>query len=519
MALFKIEDISFTYAGEKEPAIQNISIETQKGETVAVIGESGSGKTTLLRLLKKSISPKGELSGSISFFGGDEISDIGFVFQNPYDQSVCETVYDELCFAPQNLNIPPDIIRVRVAEVCAFFGISDLVSKKISELSGGEVQTVNLAAAAVLSPKVIILDEPFSQLDPISTQKFLNALRRLKDELGTSLLISSHSIEGILPFADKIAVLESGNLSFFGSTDNVLKTLKDKKNPLSLTCGALPLISGESILKTVKEARDYLYKHSINFSSFKKSSDVFGDTLITAKNIYMRYDKRSEDVLKGVTIQVKKGEVLGLCGANGSGKTTLLSVLSGALKPYSGKVKSYGDPLYIPQDPRIAFVKDTVLEDIKFMCDISEIPYSMLDSVVSSYPLFKDIDRILNKHPYDLSGGELQKAVVLKALAANKDILLFDEPVKGLDPVSKADFEKMILSIKHEKAIVIASHDIEFLTCVCSDIAMLFGGEIITKQLSEDFVAQNSYFTTSLVRASKGIKEGLIVSTQLWGEI
>ena len=519
MALFKIEDISFTYAGEKESALQNISLETQKGETVAVIGESGNGKTTLLRLMKKSISPKGELSGNISFFGGDEISDIGFVFQNPYDQSVCETVYEELCFAPQNMNIPPDIIRVRVAEACAFFGISELVSKKISELSGGEVQIVNLAAAAVLSPKVIILDEPFSQLDPVSTQKFINTLRRLKDELGTSLIISSHSIEGILPFADKIAVLENGNLSLFGSADDVIKALKHKKNPLALTCGAIPLISQKSILKTVKEARDYLYENNITFSDFKKLSFASGDTLIDAKNIYMRYEKRSKDILKGVSIKVKKGEVLGLCGANGSGKTTLLSVLSGALKQYSGKVKSCGDPLYIPQDPRIAFVKDTVSEDIKFMCGISGIPYSMMNSVISSYPLFKDIDRILKKHPYDLSGGELQKAVVLKALAANKDILLFDEPVKGLDPVSKAEFEKMILSIRDEKAIVIASHDIEFLTCVCSDIAMLFGGEIITKQPSEDFVAQNSYFTTSLVRASKGIREGLIVSKQLWGEI
>lgn len=519
MALFKIEDLSFTYAGEKEPALKNISLETQKGETIAVIGESGSGKTTLLRLLKKIISPKGELSGSISFSGSDEISEIGFVFQDPCDQSVCETVYEELCFAPQNLNISPDAIRVKAAEACAFFGISDLISKKISELSGGEVQTVNLAAAAVLSPKVIILDEPFSQLDPISIQKLISSLRKLKDELGTSIIISSHSIEGILPFIDKIAVLENGELSLFGDSDNVIKALIHKKNPLALTCGALPLISKENILKTVKEARDYLYRNNIPFSSFKNQTAVSGETLIKAKNIYMRYDKRSEDILKGVSVEIKKGEVLGLCGANGSGKTTLLSVLSGALKSYSGKVRSCGDVLYIPQDPRIAFVKDTVLDDIKFMCDVSGMPYSMLDSVISSYPLFKDADKILNKHPYDLSGGELQKAVVLKALTADKDILLFDEPVKGLDPKSKAEFEKMIMSIRGEKAIAIASHDIEFLTRVCSDIAMLFGGEIITKQPIENFVTQNSYFTTSLVRASKGIKEGLIVSTQLWGEL
>lgn len=519
MALFKIEALSFTYAGENKPALNNISLITQKGETVAVIGESGSGKTTLLRLLKKSISPKGEQSGSISFFGGDEISDIGFVFQNPYDQSVCETVLEELCFAPQNLNIPPDVIRARVAETCAFFGISNLVSKKLSELSGGEVQTVNLAAAAVLSPKVIVLDEPFSQLDPISTQKFTNALRRLKDELGTSLIISSHSIEGILPFVDKIAVLENSSLNLFGDTDNVIKNLRKKKNPLALTCGALPLISEEGVLKTVKEARDYLYENNISFSSFKVASADLGQTLILAKNIYMRYEKHSQDILKGVTVRVRKGEILGLCGANGSGKTTLLSVLSGALKPYSGKVKSFGEPLYIPQDPRIAFFKETVMEDIIFMCEISRIPLSRIDMVISSYPLFKDIEMILNKHPYDLSGGELQKAVVLKALIADKDILLFDEPVKGLDPVSKAEFEKMIMSIRNEKAVVIASHDIEFLTTVCDDIAMLFGGEMITDLPSGDFVIKNSYFTTSLVRASKGIQEGLIVSRQLWGEI
>ncbi len=196
-----------------------------------------------MRSLKKSIAPKGELSGEVKFFGGDEIKDIGFVFQNPYDQSVCQTVFEELVFAPQNLGLAPDIIRVRVAEVCAFFGIGDLVSKKMSELSGGEVQTVNLAAAAVLSPSVILLDEPTAQLDPISSQRFTQSLGKLKDEMATSIIVSTHSIENLLPFVDKILVLENGRLSFFGEADEVINMQKESKYPLTLVGGCLKLIS------------------------------------------------------------------------------------------------------------------------------------------------------------------------------------------------------------------------------------------------------------------------------------
>ncbi|MCD7727538.1 MAG: ATP-binding cassette domain-containing protein [Ruminococcus sp.] len=519
MALFKIKNLSFKYASEETLALKDISFETQKGEVIAVIGSSGSGKTTLLRSLKKSIAPKGELSGEVKFFGGDEIKDIGFVFQNPYDQSVCQTVFEELVFAPQNLGLAPDIIRVRVAEVCAFFGIGDLVSKKMSELSGGEVQTVNLAAAAVLSPSVILLDEPTAQLDPISSQRFTQSLGKLKDEMATSIIVSTHSIENLLPFVDKILVLEDGRLSFFGEADEVINLLKESKNPLALVGGGLPLISKSHVLKTVKQARDFLYSNDVSFAEKPKLQSDFGETMINAKGIYMRYEKYSKDVLCDVSLKVNKGEVSGLCGTNGSGKTTLLCVLSKSLSPYSGRVKLGGDPLYIPQDPRMAFVKDSIYEDIKFLCELSSIPLSELDRVKNQYSFFKGIDKILGKHPYDLSGGELQKAVVLKALVADKDILLFDEPVKGLDPKAKEEFRKMILEIKPEKAIIIASHDIEFLADSCDDIAMLFGGEIVSRKQSDEFVCENSYFTTSLSRATKGIKDGIITSRQLWGEI
>lgn len=516
MALFKIENLSFKYEGEKDYALHDVSFDMNKGETLAVIGRSGCGKSTLLRLMKKSVSPKGELFGRV-IFSSDDISKTGFVFQNPFDQSVCETVYDEICFAPQNLGISSDDIRRRTAEVCEFFGITDMVTKKMSELSGGEVQLVNLAAVSVLSPEVIILDEPYSQLDPISCDKLTGALRKLKDELGTSIVISSHSLENVLPLVDKVLVLDAGRVSDFGKTDQVFLKLLRKNDPLCLAAGPLIPLCKDKLIKTVKQAREYIQNNGVRYSAMKPSLTGCGDTSIFAKNVYFRYDKKSDDILKDISLKIKKGRAMGLCGANGSGKTTLMKVLAELRKPYAGRVKSCGGSVYLPQDARLAFVKDSVLEDIKFMCEMSEIDTEEIHRISQRYAIFNKIDRLFSKHPYDLSGGELQLAALFKALVCGKSIIFLDEPAKGFDPYAKADFISLINEIKKNTAVVISSHDIELLTEVCDDISMLFGGEIICFNAACEFVFKNSFFTTALARASRGICDGLALSSQLGG--
>ncbi len=516
MALFKIENLSFKYEGEKDYALRDVSFEINKGETLAVIGRSGSGKSTLLRLLKKSVSPKGELFGKV-LFSSDDISKTGFIFQNPFDQSVCETVYDEICFAPQNLGMRPEYIRRRAAETCEFFGISDIVTRKMSELSGGGVQLVNLAAVSVLSPEVIILDEPYAQLDPISCDKLTSALKKLKDELGTSIIISSHSLENILPLIDKVLVLEDGRVSDLGHTDEVfLKLLKEKK-PLCLAAGPLIPLCRDKLIKTVKQAREYIQNNGVRYSPIKPFKASGGDTVISAKNVYFRYDKKADDVLKSVSLEVKKGRVMGIVGANGSGKTTLMKVLAGLKKPYAGKVKSFENAVYLPQDARLAFIKDSVLNDIKFMCEMSGIDIEEIDKTFHRYPIFKNIDRLFYKHPYDLSGGELQLAALFKALVCGKKVIFLDEPAKGFDPYAKADFINLINEVKQSAAVVVSSHDIELITEICDDISMLFCGEIISREAACEFVFNNRFFTTSLARASRGICEGLALCSQLGG--
>lgn len=515
MALFTIENLSFKYEGENDYALHNLSFEVKEGETLAVIGKTGSGKSTLLRLLKKSVTPKGELLGKV-IFSGNEISEIGFVFQNPYDQSVCETVYDEICFGSQNLGIDPNEIRRRAAEVCSFFGITSLVKKKLSELSGGEIQLVNLAAVSVLSPKAIILDEPYAQLDPISCDKLSTALKKLKNELGTSIIISSHSLYGFLEDIDRVLVLENGRCTEFNNTEKVFLNLFEKKNLLYLVSGSFLPLCGDKLIKTVKDAREYLSENKVSFSPLT-STETPGEAALVAKNIYFKYDKKYDDALCGISLEIKKGTVLGLSGANGSGKTTLMKVLAGIKKPYAGRINSYLDSVYLPQDARLSFVKDSVYEDIKFMCEMSEIDESIIPMTLEKYPIFKDIDRLFSKHPYDLSGGELQLSALFKVLVSGKNIIFLDEPTKGLDPYSKIDFIKLINEIKKDNAVVISSHDTELLTEVCDEIGMLFFGELISLESVKDFVLKNSFFTTPLARASRGICDGLALLSQLGG--
>lgn len=513
MALFKVENLSFTYRGETKKALDCVSFEIGQGETSALIGKSGSGKTTLLRMLKPSVRPKGDMFGDIIYYGGNGECETGFLFQNPADQSVCDNVFDELCFGLQNMGLPRDSIRLRVAEICAFFGLEEFLHRSVSELSGGEVQLVNLAAAAALSPSAILLDEPFAQLDPISCDRLKNALLKLKNELGTALIISSHSIENILTFTDRVIVLENGKVVKNGSTDCVISELKAKHDPLYKTAGELCSIPGGSVIKTVSQAREFLKTNKPGFCKFKKGV-ASGETLISANNIYMRFGKNLPDVLRGVNFEVKRKTVHGLCGANGSGKTTLMSVLCGVRKPYSGKVKSSVGAVYIPQDARLAFVKDTVYEDIKYMCEMSGIDQSVIEQTVSGQEIFYDIKSFFDRHPYDLSGGEVQKAALFKAVVCGKKVILMDEPAKGFDPETKQEFVKLVAALKKDHGIVISSHDMELLASVSDNISMMFDGGIVSGGEVSDFMLKNRFYTTSLARASRGICDGLIAASQ-----
>ena len=213
MGALDVTGLTFTYPGCEEPALLDVRFSVASGDFVVVCGRSGSGKSTLLRHMKASLAPHGERTGGVAFFGTPieevderrQAAEIGFVLQDPDSQFVCDTVAHELAFGLENLGVPGPQIRLRVAEMASFFGIQDWFDEEASSLSGGQKQLVNLAAVMVLQPRLIVLDEPTAQLDPMAATEFFDTLRRINRELGTTVVLSEQRLEEALPWADRTA--------------------------------------------------------------------------------------------------------------------------------------------------------------------------------------------------------------------------------------------------------------------------------------------------------------------------
>ena len=239
MEHFKIEDLNFSYPTAKgKLSLENVSLTISKGEYIVLCGRSGSGKTTLLRHLKTVLAPHGKRSGSITFNGvpleqvseRDQASKIGYVMQNPDDQIVTDKVWHELAFGLESLGTDQKVMRARVAEMACYFGIQDWFHRNVADLSGGQKQLLNLASIMAMQPEVLILDEPTSQLDPIAASDFLNTVRKINIELGTTVIVTEHRLEDIFPYADRAIVMDEGRIIADDTPRNIGKLLYEQKN-------------------------------------------------------------------------------------------------------------------------------------------------------------------------------------------------------------------------------------------------------------------------------------------------
>ena len=388
MEILSVKNLSFTYPMCKEKALDDVTLKINEGDFVVVCGNSGSGKTTLLKMLKREIMPKGECQGDV-LFKGQSISSlddrtsaekIGFVFQKPEQQIVTDKVWHELAFGLESLGYDSKYIRLRVGEMANYFGITEMFHKKTEELSGGQKQLMNLASVMAMSPEILILDEPTSQLDPITASDFIQTLKKLNRELGLTVIITEHRLQELFPIADKVAVLENGRLIGYNSPKEICKQLKNnpvsKGFPSAVQIFNSAEVDGECPL-TVKEGREFV---SSNFSKRKLEIETTvpnTEVALSLKDIFFRYEKNSADVLKGTSFSVNKGEIFSVLGRNGSGKTTTLKVLAGILRPYRSKVLVNGKKMekkscqdfskigvaMLPQNPETVFIKPSIIED------------------------------------------------------------------------------------------------------------------------------------------------------------
>lgn len=534
MEVFEIKNMTFTYAGASRPAIKDISLRIEPGEMMTVCGKSGSGKSTLLRHMKPALAPVGEISGSLTFCGRnirelsheEQASRIGYVLQNPDNQIVTDKVWHELAFGLESLGEDTATIRLKVAEMASYFGIQAWFHKDVAELSGGQKQLLNLASVMVMQPDVLILDEPTSQLDPIAAEEFLDTVRKINRELGTTVLLAEHRLEQVVTMSDRVVVLDDGRIIADDAPANVGAILAVKGHPMFMAmptpmqayghlyqCG----IGREQACPTdVREGRNWLTalmkgKRITEVSLPDVEPQENGSPVIEMKDIWFRYSRDENDVLRDFSLSINRGELLCMVGGNGAGKTTALNIMGGIRKHYRGAVKISGKTGILPQNPQTVFVEKTLSRDLMEVLEDHPLSGSERKKKVREMTELLEIDGLLDMHPYDLSGGEQQRAALAKVLLLEPDILLLDEPTKGLDPDFKEKLAGILTRlIEGGMTIVMASHDIEFCCRHADRCAMVFDGKVISCGAPRRFFSGNSFYTTAANRMSRHIFENAV---------
>jgi len=528
MSLLNIEKFSFSY-NKCDNVIEDVSFSVEEGELVLLCGGTGSGKTTLLSCLKPEISPCGQISGKIEFCGSDlrtvpksvSAAEIGYVMQRPESQIVTHKVWHELAFGLENLGLDKQQIYRQIAEITAFFSLDKILDSDTATLSGGEKQLLNLASVLAMKPRMILLDEPTAQLDPVAAGEFIRTLHRLTRELAVTVIISEHKIEQLLALADKVIFLEDGKQVAFSSPIDCVNELADSKflrysvpsgirlyNRFIEERDALPPI-------TLSESRKFLRKLCGNIVQPEITPDrKKGVPILSIKDIHFTYSFKNDDIIKGLDLEVYEGEVLSILGSNGTGKSTLLSLIAGILTPYRGKIELFGKKLkefdkkdlysnklaVLPQDVRSTFLYDTVGEELQG--DLKTTIY--------------DFTKYAHLHPYDLSGGQQQLLAFGKILRKKPQLLLLDEPTKGLDGVW-SDYIVLILHSLRARGIttINVTHDVEF-AAVCSDrCTMFFNGRTDFSDVPHKFFCGNLYYSTDSARISEGYFNGVCTYKKL----
>ena len=538
MEHFRIENLSFYYPTSKDKkSLDNVSLRIEKGEYIVLCGKSGSGKTTLLRHLKTVLTPHGKRTGEI-FFNGVALNDvdnreqsskIGYVMQNPDDQIVTDKVWHELAFGLESLGCDQKTMRSRVAEMACYFGIQDWFHRDVAVLSGGQKQLLNLASIMAMQPEVLILDEPTSQLDPIAASDFLNTVRKINTELGTTVIITEHRLEDIFPYADRAIVMDSGKIIADDTPRNIGKLLFEQNNPM-FTAMPTPVRvfynadgDGDCPL-TVREGRAWLNKEfeikpQIAEIPCKNIDDDIENPALSLKELWFRYEKDTPDILRGVSLEIPASSITAIVGGNGAGKSTTLKAICGICKPYRGKIKVFGKAVnkfksgelfkncvsMLPQDPKSLFVKSKVSDELAEMTKDK----NKINEVAETC----QITELMNNHPYDLSGGEQQRAALAKVLLTEPKILLLDEPTKGMDSFFKETFATILNKLKSQGiTILMVSHDVEFCAKYADRVSMFFDGQVLTTDTPQNFFGGNSFYTTAANRMSKHIFKNAVTA-------
>ena len=573
-ACFELRDLTFTYPEQPGPVLRNLTFSVGSGEFVTVCGPSGCGKTTLLRQLKSVLAPHGKQSGEIFFEGRPlqsldlrtQSAGIGFVQQSPENQIVTDKVWHELSFGLESLGTDTETIRVRVAEMASFFGIQNWFYKNVSELSGGQKQLLSLAAVMTMEPRVLVLDEPTSQLDPIAASDFLAVLGKINREFGTAILITEHRLEEVMSYSDRVLVLDEGRLIADGTPQEAGEQLRREGHTMFLAMPAAMRVwaasGGESpcpvtvrdgrrwleefsrthVLKPVPgteasrseaEAEDTCAELSAEASRAETSAEAScagasaeascagasaeascaeESAAAVLKNICFRYEEDGPDVIRNLSLRIGKGTFYALLGGNGTGKTTLLSILAGSRRPYRGEADINVRTGMLPQDPQTLFLGKTLREDLFGALPESPENRTRIERAIHLCRL----EKLLDRHPYDLSGGEQQRAALCRVLLPKPQLLLLDEPTKGMDAEFKQALSQILKMLcRRGVTVFMVSHDVEFCAEYADRCALFFDGSVLAENAARAFFSGNSFYTTAANRMARGLLPDAVTVSDL----
>lgn len=499
MGRYRIDIEHLAYEQASHDVLHDIHLELSFDDVTLIAGKSGCGKTTLLKMLKKQLRTSMRMEGTILWEDQHSISiedmddlesafQIGYVSQQPDVQLVSDQVWHELAFGLENMGLDRECIHHRIAETVAYLGLEEIYHTPLNELSGGQKQIINLAGVIAMRPKVILLDEPTSQLDPVAKQKFYDLLIRLHENFGIGIIMVEHSLESLLDVSDHVIYLDQGSVAYDGAADQLCQCLLPYPSLLPFPARFVAEKRRELKQNPVcdKEMRSIMKSSTIQPGNRQAVS--FPD-ILSCEHVYFRYVKDQSDILRDMSLHLKQHEILCLFGGNGSGKTTFLKMLGSRHVKSFGKVKIEKRLVYLPQDPRALFIRDSLREEYLQYADDKQ-----MQAIIQQFQL----QQLLDMHPYDISGGELQRAALALLLLQAKEevIFLLDEPSKGLDMYYREELAKVFQELAKQHTILMVSHDVEFASLCADRCGFLFDGRLTSLQPTREFFLDNAFYTT-----------------------
>ena len=535
MALLAAEHLTVTFPECEAPVLSDASFSLNAGDFAVLCGATGCGKTTLLRMCKPGLTPLCTQFGTVYFDGQplsaldrkNAASQIGFVMQHPEQQIVTDRVWHELAFGLENMNTPPDIMRRRIAEIASYFGMEEWLDRDPALLSGGQKQLLNLASVMIMQPRLLLLDEPTAQLDPIAAADFLTTLHRLNRDFSVTILLAEHRLEEVIPQCTALLLMDGGTVVMQDAPRRLLERLPADAPVLAGMPAAVRLYHALSLRGdcplSVSEARQTLMPQLFCEKTALPEPEPRPQTepAVHVSGAFFRYERSGRDVLSDLTFSVLTGELYCMIGGNGAGKSTVLSVLAGLYRCYAGSVEIFGRRIrdykqrslhqncvtLLPQDVQTVFLCNTAAEELAE----TDRHY---EETLRDFPF--DLKPLLSQHPYDLSGGEQQLLALAKVMLTKPRLLLLDEPTKGLDAQSKLRLAEVLRGLTAQGVTVLmVTHDIEFAACHADRCGFLSRGALISADIPARFFSENAFYTTAASRISRGYYQQTVTVEQI----